>query len=608
VVVDRTGEWLGGWDRPLSDYLRTPLTLHPGQSPGALIDFARQKSKCEAEEVTEHQVPTAPGFAPAPSVSLMHEFCKKKLINKLPVSVRSVIKGTVSRVQPYISDYKSNDNNNNNNNNNNENNNCGSDKDGETGFGLTDMYQVHIEGRESPLITRSVVITCSCTRPVTPKSFKTVNLKVDNRDKGSKMDHGVVIVGGGMDAALTALREFRDADASCGRVTLLARRPLRKAAFSCDVGWWGTKYLFQFWQESNPVARLQSCRLARPSASLTPHVFHKLAQAVAHSSGRFRVLEGVVGSTDDSDSAPPQCRGYITVKVTPSQILEDTKAPTEFQRHVSTLAPQSECVEESIPHEIHASKVLLCCGKAFDVAHHPLLSLLRPSPQTVGGYPVLDMNTCEWPRLPGVYVIGAGAMLAVGPAARELAGIRLAADRIVASIQRGLMNRKPKDIEASYQKGNDAEGQLDESKVHCVVENFLVKEAEGPRWAVKPPRPRVSQPPADRIDLEKEPSYSSSLPKKQVPKVSLMEDEDSPFEVSILLTIPEKVTQENVKTLFTQRSIDVWIIGKEAAYSLYVPRLYGAIVPKRCSVSVSKTRVTLRLFKERDIEWKFLKG
>lgn len=596
AVVDRTGEWLSEWksvdnnrrDRPLSDHLRTPLTLHPGQSPGALIDFARQKSKCVADDGIQPQMPTAPGFAPAPSVSLMYEFCKKKLINKLPLSVKHVIKSTVLSIQPSYTNPGDE--------------NTGVDgcqNDGDTGRtdNTVGEYRVHLEGQEAPLITRSVVIACSCTRPVIPQSFKAVIPESHSVNKVGSSEN-IVIIGGGMTAALTALREFRNADPSTGlRVTLLARRPLRKAAFSCDVGWWGIKYLHQFWQDTDPLNRLQSCRLARPSASLTPHVFDELAAAVAHSAGRLKVLEGVIGYTDEYNE---QLNGNVIVKVTPATVVEDIKSPTQFQRQVASLIPEFSSRDEASTDEICASKLLFCCGNAFDTAHHPLLSLLQPRPQTVGGYPVLNMNTCEWPGLPGVFVIGAGAMLAVGPAARELAGIRLAAERIAAAIVRG--------IRYEVKKSEDVKVRVEDAKSNCIVENFWVEECLGPRWAVKTPRPKVCQPPVDRIDLEKETSYSSSLPKKQVPKVSLLEDEDSPFEVNVLLTVPEKVNKENVKILFTQRSVDVWIIGTEAAYSLYVPRLYGAIVPKRCSFSVSKNRVTLRLFKERDIEWKFLKG
>lgn len=60
----------------------------------------------------------------------------------------------------------------------------------------------------------------------------------------------------------------------------------------------------------------------------------------------------------------------------------------------------------------------------------------------------------------------------------------------------------------------------------------------------------------------------------------------------------------------TRSSLEAWFIGCDTAYHIHVARLYGNVLPERTVVIAKedKHRVTIKLHKEKDVEWKFLKG
>ena len=43
-----------------------------------------------------------------------------------------------------------------------------------------------------------------------------------------------------------------------------------------------------------------------------------------------------------------------------------------------------------------------------------------------------------------------------------------------------------------------------------------------------------------------------------------------------------------VRVLFGVLSLEMWAVGQGAAYHLHLPRLYGRVVPKKCSVKVNQ--------------------
>lgn len=65
-----------------------------------------------------------------------------------------------------------------------------------------------------------------------------------------------------------------------------------------------------------------------------------------------------------------------------------------------------------------------------------------------------------------------------------------------------------------------------------------------------------------------------------------------------------------MRTVFQERSLDMWAVGDARAYHFNVPKLYNAIIPARCAVKVtgSGRRLHVLLHKQADAEWRFLKG
>ena len=65
-----------------------------------------------------------------------------------------------------------------------------------------------------------------------------------------------------------------------------------------------------------------------------------------------------------------------------------------------------------------------------------------------------------------------------------------------------------------------------------------------------------------------------------------------------------------VRTKFGDRSLEMWAVGCQAAYRLYLPKLYGRVLTKRCraKVDTKARKVYLLLHKESDAEWRFLKS
>ncbi len=65
-----------------------------------------------------------------------------------------------------------------------------------------------------------------------------------------------------------------------------------------------------------------------------------------------------------------------------------------------------------------------------------------------------------------------------------------------------------------------------------------------------------------------------------------------------------------MRTLFGERSLEMWAVGSQAAYHLHLPQLYGRVIVKKCraKVNTKAQKVYLLLHKESDAEWRFLKS
>jgi hypothetical protein len=577
------------------------------------------------------------------------KFCQERIISKLPLSLRNIIKDTVVDIQPIgkteEKKEKTNDEN----------------EDEEDGTADTEIVGLEDVEDDSPqpscivhfasgrsLPARAVIVASSGCTPVVPtwaraentiepkdeeenkQKFETIQDEETKKEIKSKFiktwdqidfsdsnfkqqsikNKRIVVVGGGMTAALLALGASTHGATT---VTLMARRPLLQQPFNCDIGWWGNKYLNSFWQETNPENRMKMCRQGRHQASITPQVRMALEEAVELK--KVKVIQGyqVETATEMAEL------GAIKLEVRPTPNIDSFKlalGSTNSSSSANCASTSSSSLPLSL---IEADCVWLACGSAYNVSRNTLLSTLQKKFPTrlVAGYPVLDPTTCVWPGAP-VYVVGRGALLAVGPCAGELVGMRLASDRIVKSLKKMDYSGKTEwqtaaevlapqlTIGSASPVGAIGQNtQVSTLQPKSVLENYLELEEDGIMCYVRHIKPSVAHPP-HLIDISDLPP-ASELPRHEIQKFSFSEDD---FEISVIIQLPESVPLPSVRSLITERSLEVWAVGTEGMYRLHVPRLYGKVLPNRCKIKVneSKKKVYVVLHKEKDAEWRFLKG
>jgi cation diffusion facilitator CzcD-associated flavoprotein CzcO len=194
----------------------------------------------------------------------------------------------------------------------------------------------------------------------------------------------LAVIGGGLTAAQLAVGACERG----ARVSMLSRAPLRRANFDADPGWLGQRELGPFLAEPNWSARVHTLRRARQGS---------MPEAWAD---RLRQLAGS-GALDVRESA------VVTASANNELRLGDGG-------------------------QIAVDEVWAATGWKPAVLSDPLLGpFLRPF-ETAGGLPILD-DHC---RVPGtvVHLSGPAAALQVGALAANLAGARIAAERIVGAM------------------------------------------------------------------------------------------------------------------------------------------------------------------------------
>jgi cation diffusion facilitator CzcD-associated flavoprotein CzcO len=201
----------------------------------------------------------------------------------------------------------------------------------------------------------------------------------------------ILIIGGGLTSGHLAV----GAMARQARVTLIARRTWQEKLFDADPGWLGPKYLKEFAAEPDWSRRARAIRQARNGGSLPPAMMLQLRRAAR---GGNIVLE------DNCEVVRADWQGQEwRVQCQTGQVL-------------------------------HCDRIWLATGSQFDAARDPLLQdILAAYPtEIVDGLPILDRQL----RIPGCacFVMGGYAALQVGPVARNLAGARMASDRIIPAL------------------------------------------------------------------------------------------------------------------------------------------------------------------------------
>ncbi|MEM8934297.1 MAG: hypothetical protein AAGE94_24100, partial [Acidobacteriota bacterium] len=203
-------------------------------------------------------------------------------------------------------------------------------------------------------------------------------------------DARCVVVGGGISAAQVALRLIDE-----GRsVDLVCRHPFRVHAFDSDPGWLGPRRMPIFRREKSPDGRRRLIQAARHRGSVTPEVHRALRRAMT--SGELRFHEADVDSVEVG-------RDGIRLR------LDSRDGVTRLD----------------------VSDVLLATGFDGRRPGGALVDRLASDadlPCAACGYPVVD-HALRWH--PRVHVTGPLAELELGPVARNIAGARRAADRLV---------------------------------------------------------------------------------------------------------------------------------------------------------------------------------
>lgn len=200
----------------------------------------------------------------------------------------------------------------------------------------------------------------------------------------------VLVIGGGLSAAQAALALRWSSN---GAVTLLARHAPRVQQFDTDACWNGPKCLAAFEAERDPCARRARIAAARRRGTLPPEVARRLAAGAR--SGSLVVRRGEVKQLVHDE------RGWIAQLVDAQELsLDHVVLATGFNQH----RPGGDWLDAAIERE---SLPLAPCGT-----------------------PSVDA-ALRWSD--GLFVTGSMAELEVGPVARNLAGARVAMERIMSA-------------------------------------------------------------------------------------------------------------------------------------------------------------------------------
>lgn len=195
----------------------------------------------------------------------------------------------------------------------------------------------------------------------------------------------VMVIGGGLTAGQVALTALTRGAA----VTLVARSRLRRQVFDIQGGWLTPTHLRGFYAEPTAHRRVELIEAARWS-SMTPAVVSALDDAAG--AGTIDVWEGC-------------------------EVLSASWAGSCWRVKLDQRTEE-------------AQRIWLATGTVprLDIESLPAQIGVSQPTEVVGGLPVLD-DACRWPGTE-VHLMGSLAALQLGPAARNLVGARMAAERI----------------------------------------------------------------------------------------------------------------------------------------------------------------------------------
>ncbi|MEM9283239.1 MAG: NAD(P)-binding domain-containing protein [Verrucomicrobiota bacterium] len=229
-------------------------------------------------------------------------------------------------------------------------------------------------------------------------------------------DHDVVIVGAGISAAQLAMSLLEMNPSR--HVAMVSRHYLRKEDFDSDPGWLGPTLLKRFEAENDYGERRAMIQEARNRGSLAAEVMHTLQDAIRDGAIRWELaeIEGVSQKADE---------GGLHLQIRQYELDEEEYLKTG--EIVSKLSDETQSLE--------ADTVVLATG--FE-SKRPGGGFVDDAIKTMSlptaddGFPVVDRHL-RWRQ--GLFVMGPLAELEVGPASRNISGARMAAERIISSLE-----------------------------------------------------------------------------------------------------------------------------------------------------------------------------
>ncbi len=226
------------------------------------------------------------------------------------------------------------------------------------------------------------------------QSLERQNLNIshiyDGKEVESDPNHSTVIIGGGISAAHTALKLSKQAP---GKITLVTNHKLKVNQFDSDPGWLGPKYMNRFSKVSSYDQRRSIINKARHRGTMPPELKTKLINT--------------------------QKQGKLDIII--SKIKE-----VEAINNQIFISLQSKQM-------VHSHSLYLATGFKQTAPGYPWLKETiheEKLPIAACGYPI-STSSLKWKE--GLYVLGPLSELEIGPVARNIAGARRGAERIIAT-------------------------------------------------------------------------------------------------------------------------------------------------------------------------------
>ena len=370
----------------------------------------------------------------------------------------------------------------------------------------------------------------------------------------------------------------------------MARSYLRKREHDVDASWMGAAALREFWQRTEPMERLKAVRSARGGGSINARYWTALRAALK--AGTLRIEEQAAVTSACYDAAVSQ-----------------------WTLHLRCGDPASDAVPSQL--SITADVLWCACGSAPDAGHDPVVAQLLSGEcvrtRVVGGFPVLT-DLSGGLRFPGtpVYVVGHYAALSVGPAAGLHAGQRIAAEAVVAALARHGAAVASGDLPFDVPAGAlDLDNLEDDPQSAAARDPFYVPPSAATQQQRKKCAPQEGVAAVDVADLP------PGLPRHNIASYTWTEaaacGDAADMRLTVSAPLTGHITGETIRSAFTARGADVWVICSDVAYRLHLPVLFREVLPKRCGAHVARAgdgaaRLVVTMYKRESAPWRMLKA